>query len=257
MYIKGMKKIILLPLTVLLTACGTAKIQIQVVEALKEPEIPKLSEVISGYNVSGYTKKTQFTLTEETRSDKSNFHNGANAENRLTYYSADNSALLMGNYDGTFGSINSGYRNIEGGVQHFKHVGEATADHLFEEIEDDWAMEDQSVGGYYPTLKALSELEGIDDWDYADGIYTHTITNLEIIDGVYNDINLHKFQYFAAPMLLMNNTFSWTSIKIKDCSTYLSIKLYSDFEKDKDKSILHEGNEVLISYAEVYKGINL
>ena len=251
-----MKKIFLIPLTVFLTSCGTAAIKAQAVME-KLPETPKLSEILSGYNDKGYTKKTQFYLTETTRSDLNNFHAGANSIRRVTYYSEDNSALLMGDYEGGFATINSGYRNIENGVQHFKHEGEATKENLFTSIKDDWSMEGQSVGGYYPTLQALSELSGIDDWEYNDGTYVYTIENLQIVDGQYNDTTLQKFQYFAAPMLLQNNTFNWTSIKIKDNSTYLSIKLYSDYEKDKEKSTLHEGNEVLISYAEVSKGINL
>ena len=248
-----MKKLFLIPAALLLASCSfitKAKATIEVK--------PDLDTLLTSFNNNGYTKKTTFYLTEEERGRVENFHAGCNVAQRATYYNASEDALIMGDYSGGFANINSGYRNIENGVQHFRHVNEVTVENLFTSIENDWSMEGQSVGGYYPTLTSLSALEGINDWNYQDKVFSYSIEGLELVEGEYNDIVLQKFQYFAAPMLLQSERFSWTSIKIENKETYLSIRLYANATNDADKSTSSvENGEVLISEAKVSQGINL
>ena len=76
----------------------------------------EVKTLINGFLTAGenkYTKKTQIFMTPEAQAEyKDCFHAGANALERTTYYDEVTDALLMGNYDGTFGDgttgINSG-----------------------------------------------------------------------------------------------------------------------------------------------------
>ena len=251
-----MKKLFLFPTILLATSCSlVAKNQ----NVLKSPQKPDLDLLLRSYNVNGYTKKTTFYLSQAEMERAENFHAGCNAAQRATYYNEAEDALLMGDFNGTFSSINSGYRTIENeeAVQHFRHVGEVTAENLFTSVEDDWSMEGQTVGGYYPTLNSLSEIIESERWNYNDDAFTYHIIGLTFTNSIYNDTVLQKFQYFAAPLLLQSDRFSWSSIKIEDKTDYLSIRIYLD-EKDDDKTVSEvENEEVLISEAKVYKGINL
>ncbi len=238
-----MKKIALISLGLLISSCSP----LMKSEAFRGLSKPDLDNLLVSYNQNGYTKKTEFFLTEEIRNDTKNFHAGANTPKRATYYNSAEDALIMGDYDGELSTINSGYRNIEGGVQHFEHVGKVSASNLFSSIKDDWSMMDQFVGKYYPTLTSLSSLDGINDWEYVDGTFVYSISDI-------SDITLQKFQYFAAPMLLINDTFHWTSIKIKDNGDNLTIKLYSS---NLTYSTVIENEEALISSAIITKGLNV
>ena len=224
-----------------------------------------LKSLLTGYNDGGYTKLTTFYLTEAARSETQFFHNGANALQRATYYNADESALLMGDYSGSFGTINSGYMNDgEGNANHFKYLGDAApdVDKLFDDIKADWKASGQTVGGYYQTLTSLADSIPTDGsgWWYDDShahiTYGHTITNLKIVDGEYDDPILKRFQYFAAPMMLQNSYFSWSSVRVQDTTDFLSIRLYSSV-LDAEKSTLVGVDEVLISEARIFKGISL
>ena len=251
-----MKKLLIAPIIILLASCS----KIAGLQLANRNLPPKLDELILSYKQEGegYTKKTVFYLTDDERQVEGNFHNHANIAQRATYYNADESALLMGDYGGGFNNINSGYKNIDEGTRHFirDNEVEATVENLFTAIIDDWADE-QSIGDYYPTLTSLSELIDEEKWAYSTGVFTYSIENLELIEGEYNDVVLHKFQYFAAPMLLQTLRFTWTSVKVEEKENYLSIRLYSS-EVDQDKVLNPaEGGEVLISEARVFKGINL
>ena len=226
-----------------------------------------LSNKLLEYVTGGYTKLTTMFLTPAAQGETQYFHGGANALQRATYYNAGETALLMGNYDGTFAGIgeatgiNSGYRNNgENTVTHFTYTDDApTEANLFSEEHrtDGWSASNQSVGDYYRTLTKLSNsVKGTNWWwDGTFKAWGHTISDLSITDGEYSDPLLKDFQYFAAPMMLQNKYFSWTSIRVAEASNYLSIRLYAS-SSDAGKSTLVGETEALISEAKVFKGIH-
>ncbi len=207
-----------------------------------------------------YTKKTTLYLTEEARQETQYFHGAANALQRATYYNDTLGALLMGDYDGTFTHINSGYRNLqEGGVQHFYYAGYETPSEtdLFDNVVDDWSNQYQSVGEYYPNLTYLKTIIDGNAWNYDNNfqsfVYTPTIT---MTDGKYDDDVLRAFQYFIAPMMLQGNYFSWSSIRITKATTFLSMRLLAS-ATDEGKSTVKGVSEVLVAEARVFRGLHL
>lgn len=210
-----------------------------------------------------YTKATSFYLNEASQAEASLFHNGAKTRSRMTYYNDTVGILLMGDEDGTFTSINSGYRNVESGAQHFtyKGTGADTSD-LFTNRTDGWTAAGQSVGAYYPTLTSLanSEYTGADDWSWDDTYkaFVHNVTDLTFDEhGDYKDKILQKYQYFAAPMLLQNSTyFSWTSVRVTNATSFLSVRLYVSRASGDGKSTIVGETEALISEARIYKGLD-
>ena len=225
-----------------------------------------LQTLLTSYNDGGYTKKTQMYLTDTCVTEMAAyFHAGANTLKRATYYNADETALLMGNYDGTFkgigeaNGINSGYRNKGEGVEHFAYVDTTPTEANFfveEKTEADWTAIGQTVGGYYQTLSSLAASINVSDWVYSDGAFIHDIANLHVTDGEYDDQILKKFQYFAAPMMLQNAYFSWHTIRVVEGASFLSIRLYTTAADGATKSTLVGTDEALVSEARIYKGIH-
>ena len=217
----------------------------------------EMANLLRSYNVEGYTKKTSFQFLDSILEDTHYFHAGTNNRNRATYYHQDEQMLLMGDYEGTFITINSGYKNITGGVQHFINNAETvTKENLFTDIKEDWSFEGQSVGDYYRTLSSLANSLIQSEWVFDNGVYSYSVKDLEIVDGDYNSVALKNFQFFAAPMLLQTEEFDWSTIRVKEESNYLSIKLYVN-KGEKQISTIEEGNEEVISEAKIYKGIQL
>lgn len=207
-----------------------------------------------------YTKKTTLYLTEAARGETSYFHNGANAAQRATYYSENTGALLMGDYDGSFTNINSGYKNDgNGNAKHFTYLGtgDDTSD-LFTNVEYGWTAQAQEVGNYYPTLTSLKKFFTIGGsaWSY-DGAYDSFVYSptLGITDGHYNDIILKNFQFFIAPMMLEGNYFSWSSVRVTKASNFLSLRLMAS-ASDEEKSTIKGATEVLVAEARVFKGLD-
>ena len=208
-----------------------------------------------------YTKKTTLYLTSAAQQETSYFHGAANALQRTTYYNETEGALLMGNYDGTFSTINSGYKNVQdGGVQHFYYNGYETPleSELFSNIIEGWTNDEQRVGEYYPTLTYLKSLINGDAWAYDDThqsfVYVPTITMTNGTD--YDDEVLRAFQYFIAPMMLQGSYFSWSSIRVTKASSFLSMRLLAS-ASDEEKSTVKGTNEVLVAEARVFSGIHL
>ena len=221
-----MKKLLYLPLfMLLLTGCTST--------GLKAEATPELKNVLTSFNDKGYTKKTEFIADL----DASLFHANCNGKTRATYYNEEETALLMGDYEGGFTHINSGYMNREGGINHFKYKGEGN---YFEAITVDWTFDGQSVGVYYPTLTSLSELIDQNEWTYESETFTYNFDKIALVEDEYDDPVLRNFQYFAAPMLLQTLEIEWGSVQIKDEADYLLIRLSSKTE--------------VISEAKVYKG---
>ena len=171
----------------------------------------------------------------------------------------------MGDLNGGFSSINSGYANDgNGNMKHFKAQGDAGLAALTEESlrKVDYTVNGKTMKDYFFDLHDLSEIveETSDKWVVSGSTYTYTIEDLSNFDenGDYNDIVLKAFQYFAAPMLLMHKKtdtshyFSPSSIEIEKTGGYLAIRLYA--ASDTGKLISSGG---LLSCARVYKGLIL
>ena len=212
-----------------------------------------------------YTKQSQIFLNTEAVADiETHFHAGVASLKRTTYYDENSGALLMGDFDGSFAHINSGYKNDgEGNANHFRYDGTAEPKEaeLFTDITSDWKAAGQTVGGYYQTLTTLAAVAGSatwDSWTNGDGytIYRHKITNLQVNDGAYNDAVLNAFQYFAAPLLLRDNYITYDSVWVMQADVSLSIRLYAS-KSDSGKSTVAPGdNEVLIAESRVFKGLS-
>lgn len=234
------KFIYLLLATVGLAGCSHNHIEVKAQELPEEAPIiaeapsrlpdPDLKSLLIGQNVDGYTKKTTINA-EFCAAHEEWFHAGCNGSQRATYYNAEETALLMGDYNGSFEHINSGYRNSGDGIQHFKYNKEV-AKGYFTDITDDWSFAGQKVGVYYPTLTSLSNLiDQENDWTYDDGTFTYTKDNANVF---------HGFQFFAAPMLLEGNV-TWDTVEIELKSETLEIRLVDD-------------SHTIISIASITKG---
>lgn len=216
-----------------LTGCAKASVQVIAEEPEQVPvrlAAPNLKQMLESQNVNGYTKKT--TINETVCASEELFHAKCNGSQRATYYNAEETALLMGDYAGGFTNINSGYRNLTGedkGIQHFRYNGEGD---YFTAVTDDWSYLGQTVGEYYPTLTSLSNLINQDtDWDYADEKFTYN----------KSDETLFKnFQFFAAPMLL-EGTIEWKTINIKLVESALSIELVDTGDVIVSTAVITQG----------------
>ena len=212
-----------------------------------------------------YTKKTKIFLNKDALADINNhFHAGVASLERATYYDETVGALLMGDYDGGFVNINSGYKNNDGdGSTHFtyKNAASPKTNELFSERNDGWTAAGQKVGGYYQTLTTLASAASLGEWSTFIGsggftVYKHTVTSLTVTDGAYGDQVLNAFQYFAAPLLLRDNYVSYDSIWVTQTTSFLSIRLYAS-SSDEGMSTFDAGeNDVLIAEARVYKGLS-
>ena len=227
------KFIYLLLATIGLAGCSQNHVEVKAqelpVEAPVVAEIPTrdpdptLSDWLLNQNTTGYTKKTTINL-EKCNEHPEWFHAGCNGSQRATYYNKEESALLMGDYEGGFEHINSGYRNkdnVEEGIQHFRFDTEAEDGKYFEDMIDDWSFAGQRVGIYYPTLTSLSALiDQEKDWSYDSSLKTFSYLKSD-------STLLQKFQYFAAPMLL-DGTVTWSDLKIKLDEGVLTIMMFDD-----------------------------
>ena len=214
-----------------------------------------------------YTKKTQIFMTPEAQEDyKDCFHAGANALERTTYYDEATDALLMGNYDGTFGDgttgINSGYRKSdENTMAHFFYKGHAepSVDDLYINFKDTSTVANTPPNAFFKNLTDIAtEAAAKTTWekDGAGSFYYH-FTDISIDEGTgdYNDGFLKTIQYFAAPMWLQNTAyFAADYVQIKRCTDWLSIRLYVS-SADKDKLTVYDDGNGLLAEARVFSGL--
>ena len=257
-----MKKILTFSAALILGVCAFAgashNVRAAKAENLSSEQETAMKALLADYiGLHGqYTKKTTMHLTPAAQGETQYFHAGANTLQRATYYWEEGEALLMGDYEGTFTNINSGYANVEGVLKHFRSEDNlgglvAPANRTY-----DYTVTGKTMADYFYNLTDLKNSITAGDWVYSDGAYIHNINSLELNDGEYNDQVLKKFQYFAAPMLLQNKYFSWTTIRVVDGLSYLSIRLYSS-SGDSGKSTKVGTDECLISEARIYKGDDL
>ncbi len=207
-----------------------------------------------------YTKKTTiFVKTEVEGYDAAFFHASNQQFQRTTYYADD--ILLMGDLNGGFEYINSGYANDgEGNMVHFSSkAGTAALDDPTKWTVD-YTVTGKTMADYFYGLAELADLSNdASKWTVNNGVYTHTITDLSV-SGEYNDPLLKGFQYFAAPMLLTHRAsdsahyFSPSSIVVAEQNGVLSIKIYAASDTGKLWSDLSPRFDTgLLAEARVYK----
>ena len=242
----------------------------------KAPEVSGTNSDLAGllneYVGSGkYVKKSKIYFSDAAKLEMSDYlHAGTNRIEMTTWYDeSDGGALLMGNYDGTFSTINSGYNTVGGNMHHFYTTAPNTTDpaDLFTNIHDDGWNSNDTVNEFYDVLSGLATevAKGDQEWTYVDGIYTHAVSADLSIDssGNYTDLTMKRFQYFAAPMLLQtvsvkdkesSKWLTFSSLKVEQKIGYLSIRIYISAGDSGKVTSEVEGEECMLSEAQVYKG---
>ena len=191
------------------------------------------------YNNGVYTKKTNINLKESASVELSDYFHGEVAQDRTTYYNDD--YLLMGDLDGGFDEINSGYRNNGSDMKHFTYQNG--------KVIDDYTVEDTDIHSFYVTMDKLKSTSYLDSsWSNGE----HNVTSR-------NDKYLADFLAFTAPCLtdavLSTNYLTYYGMKLKieelsnSIGDYLSLKMYVD-SSDRGKV----DTDLLLSEARIYKG---
>ena len=199
-----------------------------------------------------YTKKSQIYLDTSAEDFATYFHAGHTVQERTTYY--DDGVLLMGNLDGGFNLINSGYANSGENMVHFTSNDGVNAINLEDRRYVDYTVEGKQMSDYFFDLHDLVNSIQAGDWGYNDGTYYHDIGTLTLNEnGDYSDPLLKKFQYFAAPMLLQTaqHYLSFKSITVNQHDGYLHICIYLS---ESDSGKVTSGSN-LLAEAMVYAGL--
>lgn len=205
-----------------------------------------------------YTKKTHIHLNDEAIAElKEYFHAGANAPKRRTYYDETVDALLMGDYDGGFAHINSGYAKNGDNMDHYEYLDAATPNigTLFTAKDVTYTVNNTSPNQFFVNLSNVANESAEHDWEFEDNVYTYEITSLEKEGDFYKDALLHKVFYFAAPMLLEKASayLSPSKITVEEVDSKLVISLYVD---GVDLAKL-DNTDGLLSQASIEKGLIL
>ena len=236
-------------------------------EQQEEPEKDlneQVKELLAGYiNEDGQYTKLTTLATDNIAALGGSYHGGANAAQRRTYYDEKVNALLMGNYDGTFATINSGYAKAEklDDMQHFtNNAGEIMTENLFSARDVNYTVTNTDPVDYFDVLSDLADKAGKsskDDWTKTGGAYryvTHADAGWLTGTDPYNDGLLKEFQYFASPMLLLN-----AELKLAKIELYESA-FYPTGSKTTESVLvikLLNADDVLISTALVVKGLTM
>ena len=204
------------------------------------------------YNDGVYTKKTQIDLTTVAETEiKEHFHGNVEL-NRSTYYK--HNALLMGDFDGSFKSVNSGYgTDASGNMTHFtwnQEAQETEIDYTVTKGEhQNWKDKDiDGMEGFYVTLNDMLVDGYFDSWTS----FEYSVINK-------NDKYLLDFLAFTAPCLestfLSSNYFTATAqnpvkLKIQDRTDYLSLQIILN---ESNSGTVNNTSRIL-SDARIYKG---
>lgn len=176
-------------------------------QKLNEPANEVVSLISEFTEGKQYTKKSEIYLKDEALEDlKDYFHAGYQPMKMRTYYDEEVNALLMGDFEGTFNEINSGYIKVESNMEHYRYNAETISiGTFFTSREKTYEVENTSPNEYFANLSTLQLEAGLHTWS-GSGPYTYTFENIQRDenDGHYIDALLHDVQYFAAPMLLEN-----------------------------------------------------
>ena len=258
--------VLLLGLTSLSSISAGKGVKSEVVD----PQMPELAALLTEYATESknqYTKKTEIYIDRSVEGfDANYFHAQVSQQQRTTYYTKG--ALLMGDMNGGFTYINSGYANDgAGNMNHFYAKDNSGLAALTDESlrQVDYSVKGKTMKDYFFDLNDLADIVNESDaskWTVANGTYTYNIGTLTFDDnGDYEDIVLKAFQYFAAPMLLMHKQgdsshyLSPSSIEVKENGGYLYIKLFA--ASDSGKLYGNEKAQGLLARACVYKGLIL
>ena len=221
-----------------------------------------LASVLHAYVGDGaYTKKSHIRLNTAALAEaKAYFHEEANTPKRRTYYNETVNALLMGDYDGGFEHINSGYAKVGDDMDHYQFdtSKEATASSIFSERIKTYTVTGTSPNEFFVNLSALESKVQDYAWTVDGAKYTYTIADLSLEGGNYKDELLHDVQYFAAPMMLQSvaEYLSPKYLVFEDKTDYLSIQILSDTDAGKLDEEDGMGGKI-IAESFVYKGIVL
>ena len=215
-----------------------------------------INSLVNGhYNDGTYTKKSNIYVndTVENFDLASSFHKPSDEapvyKDRTTYYTPN--ALLMGDYDGGFEDINSGYRNGEDG--HMWHYSFNSSD----KVVDDWKVNNTTIQEYYVTLDKMLEENYFEGWSYTNGVATYTVENNQ-------DDFVKDFLAFTAPCLepvvlssTYSNYFDIEKLEIKEDKgyngQYLALRIYLNSTNSGSVS----NKDYILSEARIYAGNKL
>ena len=225
---------------------------------LQAEDLTTVSSLLSSYIQDGkYTKLTTLNYPENAE----NYHGGASARQRRTYYDENVNALLMGNYDGSFGGeggINSGYAKNGSDMEHYRNNAESISlENLFNARNVDYSVHETNPVAFFDVLSELAAKvneTSPERWSYnGDGIYTYDDPEPLTISGtIYSNEFLKMCQYFAAPMLLVNNAVNLDHLNISEVDGYLGGTLTKALEIE-----LVDKYGVWISRAYILKGLTM
>ena len=160
--------------------------------------------VIGYYNKGVYTKKSQIYYSDAAKTEFAMNFKGTLTTDRTTYY--NDTYLLMGDFDGGFDEINSGYRTADDNMNHF--VYNPTVEGFVD--KDYISVKNTSIADYYIALDDMIIDGYFNGWVKDGDMYTYTIKtededgNAISKDSFYKGIvepKLHDFLWFTAPCL--------------------------------------------------------
>lgn len=251
-----MKRILLLGAAVALGIGAFSMVPKQ--KMTKAVEASDMTSVMQKYISSdgSYTKKSRIFVEKDAEGyDAKIFHAGHDVLERTTYYASG--VLLMGNLDGTFGPINSGYANSGENMIHFRSEDGVSALSNEEVRTVDYLVPGKQMSDYFFVLDDLIANFDSTKWVYEEeqAQFKHEITTLAVDEnGDYEDALLKQYQYFAAPMLLQDGAehyLSPSNIIVKEEGGALNIRIYAS-GSDSGK-LTREDN--LLAESRVYAGI--
>ena len=196
--------------------------------------------LVNEYYFDGtYTKKSNIYLNSASEHEIAKYFHGEVAMDRTTYYKDD--ILLMGDFDGGFDEINSGYRTNGNNMSHFTYKDGY--------IKDDYVVENTSLHEFYVTLDKMV------DSAYFDSSWINGVHNVTSDDDLY----LSDFLAFTAPCLteLVFSNFYITKIGMKLTVSEGNHPIYGNYlalrihlcPTDEGKA-----SGLILSEARIYKG---
>ena len=208
-------------------------------KAAKPVQASDMPTVMQKYIATGgrYTKKSRIFVKKDADGyDAKIFHANHDVLERTTYYSEG--ALLMGDLDGGFSHINSGYANSGENMIHFR-TEDGIAGLTTDNRTVDYTVYGKTMSDYFFVLEDLITNFDASKWVYESEYsqFKHTIDSLAVDEhGDYVDAILKQYQYFAAPMLLQDGAehyLSPSSIIVKEEGGALNIRIYADSDGGK------------------------
>ena len=211
------------------------------------------------YNNGTYTKKSNINVMDTVDSFElaSVFHKNPNSpvyKDRTTYYTPN--ALLMGDFDGTFENINSGYGNDSNDMYHYSYNFET------EEIVKDYTVKNTSIQEFYVTLDKMLGEDYFEGWTFENNKATYG-NGTDVLLG--SDDFVKDFLAFTAPCLepvilgsKYANYFQITKLEISkgehvNWGEYLSLKMYVSSTNSGAVS----SEDCVLSEARIYTGTQI